>query len=96
MAIQNAGATTPSEKFSARLSIAARATPASSRRAGLRPTILRHRAAAGIEAAGFQRVGDGADMVVQAALRGQGGGGEDQDGDAGQMQDAAALAERRR
>ena len=31
-AIQNAGATTPSEKFSARLSIAARATPASSRR----------------------------------------------------------------
>ena len=34
-----AGATTPSEKFSAKLSIAARTTPASSNRSGSRPTM---------------------------------------------------------
>ncbi len=38
MIIQKTGATTPSEKFSARLSIAARATPASSRGSVSRPT----------------------------------------------------------
>ena len=42
---QKAGATTPSEKFSARLSIAARQTPASSRECGIAPDDHRHRGA---------------------------------------------------
>ena len=37
---ENAGATTPSEKFSAQDSIAARHTPARSRLSGSRPTII--------------------------------------------------------
>ena len=66
----------PSEKFSARLSIAARATPASS--SGRRVAADDHRDgfAAGIQPAGLQRVGDRADVIMQAALREQAGGGE--------------------
>ena len=46
---RSAGATTPSEKFSARLSIAARATPASSRRVGIAADDHRHGCAAGLQ-----------------------------------------------
>ena len=64
------GATTPSEKFSARLSIAARATPASSRTSGSRPTTMRYSPPPLVEAP-VEPVGDGADVGVEAALRRQ-------------------------
>src|SRR5580698_3002346 len=63
---QNTGATTPSEKFSARLSMAARQMPASSRKAGLRPTIC--------DTPTLQPAGHRRDMSVQTALREQAGG----------------------
>ena len=56
------GATTPSEKFSARLSIAARATPASSSSGRIAPDDLRHRHAARVDAALLQRIGHAGDM----------------------------------
>ena len=71
-ASHRAGATIPSEKFSARLSIAARATPASSSAFTSRPTIFatasRRRASETRSAAAT--VGD---MVVKAALRDEAG-----------------------
>ena len=70
-ASQNSGATTPSEKFSARLSIAARATPASSSAAGSRPTIFATARRPPVEPLGVERVGDGLDVLVEAALREQ-------------------------
>ena len=65
MAIQNTGATTASEKFSARLLIAAWATPAASSAPTSRPTIGDCRAA-GDDAALFQRGSDIGDVLVQA------------------------------
>ncbi len=52
---RTAGATTPSEKFSARLSMAARATPASSSAAMSRPTICDDGCAAGFDAPALER-----------------------------------------
>ena len=69
MAIQKTGATIASEKFSARLSIAARATPAASSVVGVAADDVRHRVAAGGDAVRFERGGDVGDMAVQAALR---------------------------
>ena len=74
MAIHSTGATIASEKFSARLSIAARATPASSSAAVSRPTICDTARAAGGDAVGLKRGGDIRDVPVQAALRDQGAG----------------------
>ena len=71
MAIQKTGATTASEKFSARLSIAARATPAASRVCGVAPDDVRDCLAAGGDAVRCQRSRHIGDMAVQAALRDQ-------------------------
>ena len=64
------GATTASEKFSARLSMAARATP--QRRAfRIAADDMGNRGSASGKAALLERVGNIADMPVQAALRDQ-------------------------
>ena len=59
----------PSEKFSARLSIAARATPGLSSFSGSRPTIMRDGLAADRQPAGIERIGHCLDMLGQALLR---------------------------
>ena len=74
MASQSTGATTPSEKFSARLSMAARATPASSSVCGIAADDMRHRGAAGGEAVVLQarwrhRPRAGAGCVVRSRCR---------------------------
>ena len=74
MTIQTTGATTPSEKFSARLSIAARATPASIERRGVAADNVRHRGAPGVEAVTVERLRDRGDVAVEAALREQSAG----------------------
>ncbi len=79
MASHSTGATTASEKFSARLSIAARATPAWSSAAVSRPTMCDTAARLGGEVAGFERGGDIGDVPVQAALRDQGAGDQRDD-----------------
>ena len=71
MASHNTGATTASEKFSARLSIAARATPAASSAAVSRPTMCDTAARPASRSVGFERGCDIGDMPVQAALRDQ-------------------------
>src|SRR5579875_1994711 len=82
---QNTGATTPSLKFSARLSIAARATPAASRRIGSRPTICLP--------ASLERMGDCGDMLEKASLCDQ---DRDQEGlECGADQAAAAQPRER-
>ena len=81
-ASQKAGAATPSEKFSARLSIAARATPASSRLATSRPTMFAAASAARLQSR-VKRLGDGQDMRVEASLRDEAGSGKRCEGKAG-------------
>ena len=61
----------PSEKFSARLSIAARLTPALVERFRVAADDQRHRLAAGCQSAAVERVGDGLDVLGQAFLRQQ-------------------------
>ena len=85
MASQNTGATTPSEKFSARLSIAARATPACIERVGIAADDWATAARPPARPSLFQRVGDIGDMPVQAALRDQ-GAGDDGDGEQSERQ----------
>ena len=83
MAIQRTGATTPSEKFSARLSIAARATPAASSGAVSRPTICDTALRAAPGCLGFASAGgDVGHVPIQAALREQWAGGEGRGHDA--------------
>ena len=65
---QKAGATTPSEKFSARLSIAARTTPASSSDLGIAADDMGDRGATLGESALLQFLGDGGDVRPQAPL----------------------------
>src|SRR6516162_236169 len=67
---QKTGATTPSLKFSARLSIAARATPWISRLIGSRPTMC-HRLTAACQSTSVEGSRDCGDVVEQAALRDQ-------------------------
>ena len=74
MASHSTGATTASEKFSARLSIAARATPAWSSAAVSRPTMCDTAARPAARSPCLERGGDIGDMPVQAALRDQGAG----------------------
>ena len=76
MASQKIGATTASEKFSARLSMAARATPACIERLGIAADDVRHRSAAGFGASLLQRNGDIRHVPVQASLRDQCAGEE--------------------
>ena len=68
MASQNVGATTPSEKFSARLSMAARATPGLVEHVRIPPHDLRHRPAGGVESLLFKRLGHPFDMLMEASL----------------------------
>ena len=68
---QRQGATTPSEKFSARLSMAARATPASSSARVSRPTILATASRPASTPPLVERIGHGGDMLIEAPLRDQ-------------------------
>ena len=62
----------PSEKFSARLSIAARLTPALSRRSRIAADDLRHGLATARQPFVVERIGNRLDMACKAALSQQG------------------------
>ena len=76
MTIQMTGATTASEKFSARLSIAARATPAASSSAVSRPTMRDTAIAAGGNAVLVERGCDIRHVPVETALCDEAAGDE--------------------
>ena len=76
MSIHSTGATTPSEKFSARLSMAARATPASSSASVSRPTMCDTASAPALGARLLERIGNTRHVFVQASLRYQRAGQE--------------------
>ena len=76
MTSHSTGATIASEKFSARLSIAARATPASSSAGGIAADDMRYRGAAGGEAAVFRARRRHRRRAGAGSLRDQGAGQE--------------------
>ena len=92
MAIQKTGATIASEKFSARLSIAARATPAASSACGVAADDVRDCGAAGGDAAVFERGRHVRDVPVQASLRDQRAGDEAGDENPERQAQQRALA----
>ena len=71
MASHRTGATMPSEKFSARLSMAAREMPAASSAAVSRPTMCDTATRAAVDVSLAERDGDVRHVPMQAALRDQ-------------------------
>ena len=60
-------------------------------RIGIAADDLRHRAAAGVEAIAFQRVGDAGDVLIEASLRDQAAGEDGDDDEAERQQQQPAL-----